>query len=125
LDAFVNSYEYRVLTWLDTSVRSSTAPSDYVLCFPYCPGINFITGRPTFQRRPYVDDEILRAQPSWIREMREQIETRPPKVIIVWNWAINGTEISRFRNWARPLYRYIASTYKLRGESMGFEVYVR
>ena len=29
------------------------------LCFPYCPGVNFITDRPTFLYFLYVDDAIL------------------------------------------------------------------
>ena len=125
LDAWLDRDDYEALRWLNEKVRAASSPGDYVLCFPYCPGVNFVTARPTFQKFLYVDDGVLGSHPHWLDEMREEIASRKPKVIVIWNWAINRTEISRFRNWAAPLYDFIARTYEREGPFMGYEVFVR
>jgi hypothetical protein len=131
LDVYVNRYEYKVLDGLNTMIRKASGPDDYVLCFPYCPGINFVTGRPTFQKFLYVDDSFLISRPNWLAEMREEIAAKKPKVIVIWNWDINRTRISRFSVWAAPLYRFIGDTYELRAriaqndkDQSWYEVYV-
>jgi hypothetical protein len=83
-------------------IRNESGPNDYVLCLPYCPGINFVAGRRTFQRVLYVDNSILNSQPDWLAGMRDEIAEKKPKVIVIWNWAINGTWNSRFSVWAAP-----------------------
>ena len=131
LDLYVTDWEYEVLDGLNTMIRKESGPDDYVLCFPYCPGINFVTSRPTFQRFLYVDDSFLISRPSWLAEMREEIVAKKPKVIVIWNWDINRTRISRFSVWAAPLYRFIGDTYELRGrigpndtDQSWYEIYV-
>ena len=131
LDLYVSDWEYKVLDGLNTMIRKESGPNDYVLCFPYCPGINFVTGRQTFQRVLFVDDTVLISQPNWLAGMREEIIAKKPKIIVIWNWAINGTWNSRFSVWAVPLYRFIGDTYELRGriardekDQSWYEVYV-
>ena len=50
---------------------------------------------------------------------------------MIWNWDVNKTEISRFSNWAAPLYRQVGETYELKARIVGrdnnpswYEVYV-
>ncbi len=131
LDLYVSDWEYKVLDGLNTMIRKESGPNDYVLCFPYCPGINFVTGRRTFQKFLYVDNSVLISQPNWLAGMRDEIVAKKPKVIVIWNWAINGTWNSRFSVWAAPLYRFIGDTYELRGriardekDQSWYEVYV-
>ena len=101
---------------MNTIIRKVSAPDDYVLCFPYCPGIIFVTGRPTFQKFLYVDDSTPLSRPNWLAEIREEIAAKRPRVIVIWNWDINRTAISRFSVWAAPLYRFIGETYELRAK---------
>ena len=131
LDVYVNPWEYQVLNELNTIIRKESRPSDYVLCFPYCPGINFAADRPTLQRVLYVDDALLVTQPNWIKEMETEIKEKKPRVIVIWNWDINATPISRFSVWAAPLYHFISETYELRAriarndkDQSWYEVYV-
>ena len=131
LDLYVTDWEYKLLDGLNTTIRKESSPDDSVLCFPYCPGINFVTSRPTFQKNLYVDDAFLIVRPNWLAEMREEIAAKRPKVIVIWNWDINRTRISRFSVWAAPLYRFIGDTYELKGriarndqDQSWYEVYV-
>jgi hypothetical protein len=124
IDVNVTWLEFQTITQLHSAVTRATQPGDYVLCFPYCPGINFITDRPTFQHFLYVDEGVLRANPGWIDDMKAQIVARKPKVIVIQNWAVNGTELSRFQNWARPLYTYVTEAYARTLELRRFEVFV-
>ena len=78
-----------------------------------------------------MDDSLLVQQPNWLAEMKQQIVMKKPKVIVVWNWDINNTQISRFATWAKPLYRYIGEAYDLKAkiaqndkDESWYEVYV-
>jgi hypothetical protein len=131
LDLYVNRWEYKLLDGLNTMIRKASGPADYVLCFPYCPGINFVTDRPTFQKLLYVDDSFLTSRPNWLADMKEEIVAKSPKVIVIWNWDINRTRISRFSVWAASLYHFIGDTYELRAriapndeDPSWYEVYV-
>ncbi len=111
VDLFLPENKYEMLENITAVIQNESASGEYVLCFPYCPGIIFLADRPTFQKYLYVDDSFLITHPSWLEDMKAQIELKKPKVIIVNDWAINKTEISRFRNWAKPLYDYINQQY--------------
>jgi|GEM_PF-7080985 len=124
IDIRLTKEEYDGITRLVTLVKEYSKPDEYVLCFPYGPGINFIADRPTFQNSLYVDDAVLNTDPMWSEKMRHDISVRKPKVIVIDDWAINNTEISRFHNWARSLYVEITQTYRLQDTIMGFEIFV-
>ena len=131
LDVYLTNWEYKVLNGLNTVIRKESGPQDYLLCFPYCPGVNFVTGRRTFQKFLYVDDSFLKIRPGWLPDMQSEIAAKKPKVIVIWNWDVNKTEISRFSNWAAPLYRQVGETYELKARIVGrdnnpswYEVYV-
>jgi len=70
----------------------------------------------------YVDDSMLGTgiQQKIIAEMK----TEQPPVIIINNWAYNGTEISRFKTWATEVMDYVASEYLLLKRYDTMELYV-
>ncbi|MFC1798240.1 hypothetical protein ACFLZL_00325 [Thermodesulfobacteriota bacterium] len=98
---------------------------DYVLCYPYLPGINVISGRNTYQRRLYVDDATLIKQPNWLKKSIEEINQKKPAIIIYSDWAVNGTEISRFSNWAGKVKKHIDDGYHYYGQILGYNIYIR
>ncbi|MCX7114102.1 MAG: hypothetical protein NTX45_29340 [Proteobacteria bacterium] len=124
IDVRLTKDEYDGITRLVALVKENSKPDEFVLCFPYCPGINFIADRPTFQHSFYVDDSVLNTDPSWLEKMRQDIAINKPKVIVISDWAINGTEISRFKNWAKPLYNEITQNYRLLDKIMGYEIFL-
>lgn len=96
--------EQALLTAVRDLIEAASAPGDPIVCVPFCPGIAFMTGRRMLLREYFVDDSFLLRDPGWIdRAIATTRQARPPVVIVV-DWAIHGTDISRFQNWAR---RYI------------------
>lgn len=124
IDVRLTRDEYDNITRLIAQVKEYSKPDDFVLCFPYCPGINFIADRRTFQNFLYADDSFLNSQPWWLEKMRLDIAAKKPKVIVIHDWAVNNTEVSRFRNWARPLYVEISKSYRLQDKFDPYEVFV-
>lgn len=84
------------------AIETASRPGDRIVCVPFCPGMAFMTGRRMLFRDYYVDDSFLLSDPGWIDRAIELTRRARPPVVVVVDWAINGTEISRFQNWARP-----------------------
>jgi hypothetical protein len=124
IDVYLNPPEFQLISQLNSTIRAASGPEEFVLCFPYCPGINFITNRPTFQKYLYVDDSFLILHPGWLEEIKSEIVMKRPQVIVINDWAINNTEISRFRNWAKPVYDYVNQMYERKLDISEFEVFV-
>ncbi len=97
-------------TLFSATVLNSTK-KDYVVCYPYLPGVNFITARPTFQNNLYIDNIVQ--SPDWQEVEIAKIQQYRPAVIIIDDWKINGTEESRFSNWAALMTKFIESRYRL------------
>jgi hypothetical protein len=125
VDLLLTEQEYKKMEAVTSTVTKMSRPKDFVLCFPYCPGILFLADRSTFQYYLYVDDALPIAQPNWLETMKAQIIEKQPKVIVIEDWKINATEISRFQNWAKPLYDQINSTYTRELNENKVEVFVR
>jgi hypothetical protein len=107
----------------DAIVRHS-AEGEWVVTFPYSPTINFMTNRPSYLKDLYIDNAT--ARPSFTQDKIAEIEQFRPAVIVIDQRDINDTEISRFKNWAAPLYDYIRSRYvRVPGEFDTNEIYVR
>jgi hypothetical protein len=103
-----------------------TAASDRgepVICYPYNPEINFMADRPSYEWNLYADNDL----PPGLFCARETalMEKHRPPVIVINDWDINGTEDSRFPNWAAPLCARIASSYVPVYSGGNFRVYVR
>jgi hypothetical protein len=116
--------EKALLEDLKAVIEANSAPGDAIVCVPYCPGIAFMTGRRLLFREQYVDDTLPSRDPQWIdRAIAVTVEKRPP-VVIVMDWAINGTDISRFSRWAAPYMETLESLARQKLERPGFSIYL-
>lgn len=109
----------------DTIVRYSE-PDEWVVTFPYSPTINFMTNRRSYLYNLYVDNAAM--PKNFFENAIADIQTKRPAVIVIDQRDINGTEESRFRNWAAPLYDFIRENYRRVGEDQDFdgnEIFVR
>lgn len=100
VDVRVAPDELQQLTTVRDTIAGNSAPGDAIVCVPYCPGLAFMTARRMLLDNFYVDDTYLVLRPQWLPSAIAQTRAAPPPVAIVQDWAINGTEPSRFANWA-------------------------
>ncbi len=121
LDVAVTPLERYVFNKVTRIVDEYSEEGDTLLCFPFGPGWNVMTDRKTFLYSLYVDDTI---SADWQPKIVEKIRTERPPVILIDNWQINGTEISRFKNWATRVMRHIDSEYVLADSQGSLELYV-
>jgi len=120
---FVKKGDLRKFEAIQKAVMACSAPTDWVITYPYSPTINFMTNRPSYLRDLYIDNAT--APRNFAEETRNQIEHYRPAVIVIDERPINKIEISRFKNWAAPAYDYIRSHYVLVVKADTNEVYVR
>ena len=113
------------LTRVKELIETYTTPEDSVVCFPFSPGFNFMTNRRTLMRNSYVDDSWLKHYPGWQENIVKNMRIYKPAVVIIGNWAINGTEISRFPNWATKVCTYVFADYYPVDNVLNNTVYVR
>ena len=116
-------HEWEETSAIYQSVLSHSKQGEYVVCFPYNPEINFMTNRPSYRCNLYCDD--VSASKNFDETAIREIETFHPAAIVITNWPINGTEHSRFTNWAAPTYEYIKSHYILDYSKGIIQVFVR
>ena len=121
---FVNKWESDGLTKISNVVKTYSDKDDCLLCFPYCPGINFMTNRKTYMKSFYFDDFMVSKNNSWQIKTIKKIKERKPAIFMFSDMAINTTEISRFSNWASKVKEYIEENYSYYGEIMGFFIYI-
>jgi hypothetical protein len=106
----VTPEEKSELEFLRDTILQNSKRDDFVVCVPYCPGVAFMTERKMLLPNFYVDDTLLLLQPSWASDAIALTRNAKPAVVIVIDWAINGTEQSRFANWAAS---YVAAVEEL------------
>lgn len=123
VDVLLNRTEYDEIDSLFKAIVLNSSKKDYVACYPYLPGVNFITGRPTFQSSLYVDDVVH--PPDWQQMEIARIEKYRPAVIVIDDWKINGTEDSRFSHWASQVTKFVESRYRPLGVIHGKMVFAR
>jgi len=104
-------------------IKTYTKPTDYVVCYPYSPTINFMTNRPSYEYNLYVDNAHNVSGFFW--ETLVEITKHRPAAIIVDNRALNQTEDSRFCNWAADTYKWIKKHYAYAGTFRRQEIYLR
>ncbi len=107
-------------------IRENSKQGDFLVAYPYHPSFNVLSDRPTYERNVYVDNAT--AKPGWSEAAIQRIEKNKPAVIIVGDWDLNGTDASRFRNWAAAAYAHIREHYELLAtfdDREKFEIYVR
>jgi len=103
-------------------VMKSTKPSDYVICFPYMPGYNVMTNRPTYLHNVYVDNATRGER--WAEKTIQEFEEKHPAVVIIDDREINGLAASKFSHWAAPVYAYLKKHYKAAGKFESVEIFV-
>lgn len=128
VNVHVSAREFAGLTAIQKLLREfAPQPTDYVVCYPYSPGINLLANRPTYERNVYVDNAMRTTH--WEAEAIARFEKFQPAVIVLSDWDINGTESSRFSVWAVKAKTWIQSNYVYQGTyiagSDAFEIYTR
>jgi hypothetical protein len=111
VDVLLNGKEFEEVNTLFSAIVLNSTKKDYVVSFPYLPGVNFITARPTYQTNLFVDDVVQ--SPDWQQIEIAKIQQHRPAVIIIDDWKINGTEQSRFSHWATQTTKFIENRYRL------------
>lgn len=113
----VHIYEQKkTVEWMKEAhrvIRANSAESDLLFAWPYHPSFNVLTNRLSTERLVYMDD--LKAGRHWNPKAIARIEQRKPRIIVVSNWDVNGTEASRFKNWGAATYAHIQANYELLG----------
>jgi hypothetical protein len=104
-------------------LQTYTKPSDYVVCYPYAPTINFMVNRPSYEYNLYIDNAHNVSQ--FFQETLAEVEKYRPAAILIDNRALNQTEDSRFRNWAPETYEWITTNYAHAGTFRRQEIYLR
>jgi hypothetical protein len=111
----VHIYEQKkTVEWMKEAhriIRANSTDSDFLVAWPYHPSFNVMTNRLSYERELYMDE--TRARPGWNERAIQRIEKRKPRIIVISDWAINGTEASRFKNWGAPIYTHMQTHYEL------------
>jgi len=105
------------------TVKRYSEPDEFVVCYPYCPTINFMTNRRSYEYNLYMDDGD--ASPTFHDYFMGKVALNHPALIIIDNRDINRSEHSRFRNWASRTYEAIRHEYRYLGTFRKQEVYAR
>lgn len=107
-------------------IRDNSTDADLLVAWPYHPSFNVLANRRSYERRMYVDETI--AKGDWNTRAIERMELRKPRIVVISNWDINGTDASRFKNWGASIYAHIQAKYELLGtfdKKEQFEVWKR
>jgi 4-amino-4-deoxy-L-arabinose transferase-like glycosyltransferase len=115
--------EFEENSSLAAIITAVSSPGEYVGCYPYHPEVNFMTDRPSFEHNLYADNDI--PGDMFHRATMAKIAKYHPVAFVINNWEINGTEESRFCNWASETYRHITGNYVPAYRHGNFELYVR
>jgi len=115
-------HEAQTLQGIYDIVMKSSKPGEDVICYPYMPGYNVMTNRPTYLRNVYVDN-ATRGE-HWAENTIHDFEQKHPAVVIVDDREINGTAASRFSHWGAPVYSYLKKNYTAAGKFDTTEVFV-
>lgn len=105
----LTSWELEEVQGIYDVIMRYSQPEDWVVALPYSPTVNLMTDRRSYLHNLYIDNAT--APPHWRDETIAEFEKYRPAVVLIDNRDINGTEESRFRNWAFPVYRYLLDHY--------------
>lgn len=115
VDARVTPGEKAHLAALQDAVLQHSQPGDSIICYPYCPGVAFMTGRHLLLHNFFADDGTPLREPGWIDMAIAKTRDAKPPVVIIMDWAVNGTDRSRFDVWAAP---YVAALKEMAHDQM-------
>ncbi len=120
---WVHQKEHKELEGVRRAVVEHSKPGDWLVCYPYQPGYNVMTDRPTYERAIYNDNATTNSR--WSVETIARMKEKQPAVIVIDDRAINKVEGSRFSVWAAPLSAHIMANYKLCAKFDTIEVFAR
>jgi len=120
----VSAFEKQQYEFVRDIILANSAPGDSIVCVPYCPGFAFMTERRMLFSNFYVDDSTLISDPQWISNAITKTRANRPPVVIVMDWAINGTEISRFENWAAAYVKFLKENAREQIAKPGLTLYL-
>ena len=120
---YVTSEEFDGLTAITKTIQSYSMPGDYVVCYPYAPGINFMTNRPTYEYWLYVDNATHSL--NWESETIDRFRGKKPAAIVISDWNINRNDASLFSHWAPQVKKFIDENYHNQGTYLRHTVYTR
>ncbi len=124
VNVYVSKKEFTALEELKSLVDAhSGSPNDYLIAYPYHPQINLLCDRRTYEKNVYVDNATCGR--GWNEAAIARIQKNRPNVIVLSDWAINGTEDSRFSVWAEKTKTWIQTNYLLQTKLLEFEIYTR
>jgi hypothetical protein len=124
VDVQVSPAEKSQFEFIRDIIAGNSEPGDRIVCVPYCPGFAFMADRQMLFGNFYVDNSTPLLIPDWIPNAISLTTTSRPPIIIVMDWAINGTEASQFSNWASE---YVSKVEKLSRDKVvrpGLTVYL-
>jgi len=98
---------------LRDAILNNSTEEDFVICYPYSPTINFMTNRRSYEYNLYVDNAT--AGQKFDSSAIERLNKFQPAVVVIDNRAINGTDESRFKNWAKVFMNKLEEKYQLEG----------
>lgn len=104
---YVSAGEKALYDQLRQVIDAHSAPGERIVCLPYCPGVAFISGRRMLFRDYYADDSFLVTKPDWLNEAIAKTKAVRPPVVVIHDWSVNGTNISRFPVWGKPYIDYL------------------
>lgn len=107
----VSAADQQLYSDLAELIAQNSKPGDRIVCVPYCAGFAFMADRRILFKEHYVDDGTLLYFPNWIDNAIALTKAARPPVVIVLDWAPNGTAASRFDVWAARYMDYIKQNY--------------
>lgn len=113
VSVFLRPKEKRGLTAIRDIVLRYSTPQDFVVCYPYAPGINFMTGRRTYERSLFVDN--VSRPPNFDAQTVAKLKRFRPAVVVISDWKMNRNAASRFSSWAPRTMRFVKRHYHNRG----------
>jgi hypothetical protein len=111
VNVFLTKAEFQEINALFSATIWNSTKKDYVVCYPYLPGVNFITARPTFQNFRHIDG--MNQSQDWQQIEIAKIQKFRPAVIVIDDRTLNGTEEARFSHWAMQMTKFIENHYRL------------
>ena len=107
------------------AVVDNSKPGEWLICYPYQPGFNLMTDRPTYERELYQDNSTAGRTRDWSAKTIARMEDKRPAVVVIDEREINQVAASRFSKWAPEVYDYLRTKYELCAQVDTIEIYRR
>jgi len=120
---FVDPEKFQELQGIYSTIKHNSKPTDWVVCYPYLPSVNFMTNRKSYEYNLYVDNATKGENFDDIT-INKFLHFQPA-VIAINHVALNHNEASYFKNWASSTYQFIKNHYRFAGTYGNTEIYLK